>query len=497
MMSAARATLLYCLAIGLLWALVPSVLFPNPPLDVVEGFAWGRDLALGYTKHPPLQAWLLEGSYHLTGGHAFGAYWLSQICYALTYLAIWLLGRDMGLAPGQRFWAIAATSCAFYFTLPAPEFNPNILQIPVWAGMLLFFHRGLSRGRLADWLLLGLTAALGLYAKYFTGLLIGCIGLYALTFRDARRCLATPGPYLAMVLALALFVPHVWWLKETDFLTFTYAASRSVPAEGIADHILNPVNFLLGQFGSMAPVLIPIFAGLGLAGLRGTAPEGEPPRGSSADLRFLLWFTLLPALVVMLVSGMTGNAFKQMWGASMFTLAGLLLVRFASARNGNWSIRRALAAAAAVQVIFLSVAAGQALVEPLIKKKPTRIHFPGAEVAAQAEAAWREATGTPLTYVAGDMWPAAHVTLFSADRPHLFTDHIPAIAPWISMEDVKKTGVLVIWTGDSETPTGSLAALYPGRLRDGFADIPYAAPAKWPPLRLNWLIVRPGEVAGG
>jgi 4-amino-4-deoxy-L-arabinose transferase-like glycosyltransferase len=496
-MSAARATFFYCLAICLLWALVPSLLFSNPPLDVVEGFGWGRDLALGYTKHPPLQAWLLEASFRLTGGHAFGAYWLSQICYALTYLALWLLGRDMGFTPWQRFWAIAATSCAFYFTLPAPEFNPNILQIPAWAGMLLFFHRGLARGRLADWLLLGITAALGLYAKYFAGLLIGCIGLYALTFRDARQCLATPGPYLAMAVGLLLFAPHIWWLRETDFLTFAYAARRSVPAEGIASHILNPLDFLLGQFASMSPVLIPVVAGLGLAALRKAGSTRDASGVSAQDMRFLLWFTLLPLAVVMLVSGVTGNAFKQMWGASMFTLAGLLLVRFASIRNGNWSVRRALAAAAAVQLIFLSVAAGQALVEPYFAKKPGRIHFPGTAVAAQAEKAWREATGLPLTYVAGEMWPAAHVTLFAPDRPHLFTDHTPAIAPWINMADVQDKGVLVIWTGNSETPTGSLAALYRGRLRDGFARIPYAAGTNWPPLQLNWLIVRPGEVAGG
>ena len=44
-MSAERSALAYCLTLCLLWALIPSLFFPNPPLDVVEGFAWGRELA--------------------------------------------------------------------------------------------------------------------------------------------------------------------------------------------------------------------------------------------------------------------------------------------------------------------------------------------------------------------------------------------------------------------------------------------------------------------
>jgi hypothetical protein len=49
------------------------------------------------------------------------------------YLAIWHLARRLGLASRQAFWSIVLTSVTFYFTLPAPEFNPNILQVPVWA----------------------------------------------------------------------------------------------------------------------------------------------------------------------------------------------------------------------------------------------------------------------------------------------------------------------------------------------------------------------------
>ncbi|MEP3303821.1 MAG: glycosyltransferase family 39 protein, partial [Roseibium sp.] len=105
-MTASRAAFVYVASLSLLWALIPTLFFPNPPLDVVEGFAWGRELALGYTKHPPMQAWLLELTYRITGGGTFGGYWLSQISIALGYWCIWHLARRLGLTNWQAFWSI-------------------------------------------------------------------------------------------------------------------------------------------------------------------------------------------------------------------------------------------------------------------------------------------------------------------------------------------------------------------------------------------------------
>ena len=243
-MTASRAALVYAICLCLLYALVPTLTFPGPPLDVVEGFAWGRELQLGYTKHPPLQAWLLEATYRLTDGHYVGGYWLSALSTGFGYLFIWQISRKLGLSGWQAFWAIVLTSVTFYFTLPMPEFNPNILQIPIWSGMILLFLRAQQEGRLIDWLLLAVLAACGLYAKYFVALLIGTMGLYTLVFADARRLVLTIGPWLCVCVCSVLLVPHVFWLLDTDFLTIQYAASRSKPASSFLQHLFNPLNFL-------------------------------------------------------------------------------------------------------------------------------------------------------------------------------------------------------------------------------------------------------------
>ena len=197
-MTASRAALLYTEGLlCLLYALLPSLTFPNPPLDVVEGFAWGRDIQLGYTKHPPMQAWLLELSYHLTGGHAYGAYWLSALSIGVGFWFIWLIARELGFSEQTRVLGYRPDERDFLLHPPGTGVQP---QYPPDTdlggnGLSLFARFELRRSRDTG-SCLGALAAVGFYTKYFVFLLIGTIGLYALVYADGRRYLATTGPWI-------------------------------------------------------------------------------------------------------------------------------------------------------------------------------------------------------------------------------------------------------------------------------------------------------------
>lgn len=496
-LSGAQAALLYAVCVCLLYGLVPSLTFPGPPLDVVEGFAWGRELQLGYTKHPPMQAWLLEATYFLSGGHYFGGYWLSALSAGLGYFFIWQLTRRLGMNQQQAFWALVLTSVTFYFTLPMPEFNPNILQIPVWSGMILLFWRVLEKDRLSDWLLLGIVAAFGLYTKYFVMLLIGTIGLYMLVFAEARRLLRRPGPWLCALVCLILLVPHFLWLLKTGFLTLDYAASRSKPASSLIGHVYNPLNFLAAQIGNHAGLFLVGLTGFGWAGLkhfRSDRPAQAVPLAPPGD-RFLLWFAFLPLAVVLSASALTGNEFEHMWGTPMFVLSGIIAVRFA-ALPGLWAFpRRALAAALAIQALFLGIFAGQAVLEPYWKEKQTRMHYPAQAVAETLAKVWHTEMGTDLAYVAGDMWSAANVTLYAPGRPSMFYLHSRRLSPWISFEDVQTKGLMIVWRGDRDRPLNEVLAYYPKAVRQGSQTFRYLSGAAIPPVRVNWVIIPPGKVA--
>ncbi|HUS96229.1 MAG TPA: hypothetical protein VMX97_05780, partial [Hyphomicrobiaceae bacterium] len=44
----------------IIWTLVPALSNHAPPIDVVEGYMWGREWVIGTYKHPALPSWVLE-----------------------------------------------------------------------------------------------------------------------------------------------------------------------------------------------------------------------------------------------------------------------------------------------------------------------------------------------------------------------------------------------------------------------------------------------------
>ncbi len=89
-----------------------------------------------------------------------------------------------------------------YFNYTAAKFNHDVIQLPFWALAGFAFHRALRGGRSADWMLLGLAVGMSLWAKYFVVVLVAPMVLFVLIDRDARKVLATPGPYMAAAVAL-------------------------------------------------------------------------------------------------------------------------------------------------------------------------------------------------------------------------------------------------------------------------------------------------------
>ena len=68
----------------LVWTALPSLLYPNLPLDLIEALTYGREWQLGYDKLPPLPWWLVEATRQLFGADLF-FYALSQIAIVAAF----------------------------------------------------------------------------------------------------------------------------------------------------------------------------------------------------------------------------------------------------------------------------------------------------------------------------------------------------------------------------------------------------------------------------
>ena len=142
------------------------------------------------------------------------------------------------------------------------------------------------------WLLLGFAFGCALWAKYFVVVLAVPYALFLIFDRDARRALATPGPWLALIVALVVAAPHVVWLFQTDFLPLAYAEHRASDVRGWYDHILHPavflgsqIFFLLPSFFIAAPLLwhalpSPLWGGVGGGGREVTRKRRRGDRTS-------------------------------------------------------------------------------------------------------------------------------------------------------------------------------------------------------------------------
>src|SRR5262249_12773339 len=213
--------------------------------DLIEALTYGREWQLGYDKLPPLPWWLVELLHRLVGIE-LAYYALAQLAVIGAFAAVWLLAAPLVGAPGALV-GVPMLARMPYLHFTAVKFNDEVIQLPFWALAGYAFHAGLRRGRLQHWLLLGLCIGIALWAKYFVVVLAGPLALFLLLDREARPALATPGPWIALALALLVMAPHLVWLVRNDFLPFAYASARAAPVRGLLDHVLHPVAFAVAQ----------------------------------------------------------------------------------------------------------------------------------------------------------------------------------------------------------------------------------------------------------
>src|SRR5450631_1332545 len=304
------------------WTALPTLLYPNLPLDLIEALVYGREWQLGYDKLPPLPWWLVELVYWLAG-HDVAYYLLAQAAVVAALGVVWRAARPL-VGPLGALVAVLIVDGLHYLNFTAAKFNHDVIQLPFWALAGFAFHRALRGRQTTDWLLLGLAVGLSLWAKYFVAVLAIPLVLFVLIDRDARKTLATPGPYIAIAAALITMAPHLVWLVQNDFLPFAYAEHRAVLSRGLVDHVWHPLQFTVSQLFFLAPSLL---IALPLFYPRRGASEPLVIVGANAfDYRTVTWLAFGPMATVLALSALSGRGTVAMWGYPLWLFLGLWLV---------------------------------------------------------------------------------------------------------------------------------------------------------------------------
>jgi hypothetical protein len=469
---------------------LPLLVHRNAPLDVIERAAWGREWQLGYPKGPPLFAWIVGTLDWLEDGPRLAAiYFVCQACIALTFFGVWQLGRRT-LSRWEALLAVMLMQGIYYFTYPTPELNEIILQMPISALLGWIFHRAIRDGERRDWIAVGVLAALGMWTRYSTAVLLLSLAAYLLLRAEARPRLLTLGPYLALGTFLLLWSPHLLWMFQSKLQSVAYVAHRATALETPLDYVVAPAKFVLPQAFALLPALA-----LALLLRRSPPRDGGRERVEAADRSYITYLAFGPFLIALGMSLVSGLGLRSMWGGPLWCFIGLFLVLVARPVLSRAHLRPFAAAWCLVAALPLVAYAGVHGLGPELKSNEKRSSFPGDALADRLTTQWQEATGRKLRYVIGETWLAGNIAFYSQDRPSTFIDADPTVAPWIDAADLARAGAIVVWDAAS---TGNDL---PAHLRQAFPSAETRAPLVLPKncfrpgrtVRIGWAVIPPAQ----
>jgi 4-amino-4-deoxy-L-arabinose transferase-like glycosyltransferase len=350
------------LAVILLHVVTRLLAGPALGVDDAEQALFAQAWSLNYRlSHPPLYTWLMVALDRTVG--------LELPTFALFRAAIlgagWLVLYKLALdaLPDPRLAALAAASYALIFKLiyeAQTELAHALLGATLIAVTLVVFAGLVRRPTTGRYLLLGVVFALGLLAKWNTGIFIVALLAAGLIRADLRARVLDRRMALALLVMALLITPSAAWIAlHWQAGTVAGVVYATPPAE------TSTLSQMLAGFGAVliSALAFPepfLVAFLALFATRLTRPSR--PAGT-IDARFLALVCglgLVPFVLMVPLAGVT--SFPERW--MLVTLLPLPVVLFGFVRPGGldpWRVRAflGLAALAVVAAMGVRIASAQ------------------------------------------------------------------------------------------------------------------------------------------
>jgi dolichol-phosphate mannosyltransferase len=203
-----------------------------PELMEQEAYYWNyaQHPALSYLDHPPMVAGLIWLGTKLFGVSEFGVRIAAFICWSITAFFSYRLTKEL-------FGKSAAIGAVLLLSVLPLYFGVGFLMTPdaplhaAWSALLYFLYRALIDHRSKAWLGVGVSLGLGMLSKYTIVLLGPAILCFMLFDRKARSWFLKPEPYVAVILALILFLPVIIWNIQHDWVSFLFQSSMRVASK--------------------------------------------------------------------------------------------------------------------------------------------------------------------------------------------------------------------------------------------------------------------------
>ena len=298
--------------------------------DEAYYWTWSKEAALSFLDHPPGIAWLIHFGTAIFGDTALGVRFGGIVAMLVTQLLLADIVRRLTHDVRAIVVAVLMPEAALYYGLLMAKVAPDVAMIPFAVAMMWSLVRLAQSGSGRWWLAVGLFAGLSMLSKFTAIMFAPAVAAFLLVPDWRLRWLRSPYPYLAVLIAIAVFSPVLIWNAQHDWASFRFQGVRATANYGLS---LRTIGDYIGlQFGLVGFVMLPVV----LSGLVMTAWRGYRTREPVA---ILLSTAVLVPFVYFLFKSLTlrvGDTWPMFMWPTGFAAAA---VNLAMLPKEGWSAR--------------------------------------------------------------------------------------------------------------------------------------------------------------
>jgi|TARA_B110000971_G_scaffold172084_1_gene176941 4-amino-4-deoxy-L-arabinose transferase-like glycosyltransferase len=416
----------------ILWTLVPSLTNSNLPLDTIEHLAWASNLDWGFNKHPPAVAFFLEVFYQVFGSQDWAYYLLSQIFVVIAFIVVFKFSEELFKNRSLSLISVLLLEGIYFYNFSTPEFNVNVCQLPFWALCVYYSWKLFDNKQevsFKDCFWLGVFAAIGFLSKYLFIYLLLTVDLLFFYTIFIKKYKKFDFKYLvSLEVFIVLLVPHLIWLINNDYTTITYGLTRAgLESSSLLDHIIYPLTFLGKQAGILIPFFVMSFFLIKKFKFKISLKDRK--------LLFLVFINLVPLVLMLLTSILTGSKIRTMWMTPFYLFFGVLIVYIFQAQINLKKLNNFISV-----FIILFIFSPFAYAYISISETDKKTDYPGKEIAIKTDYAWSKDHNVPINVVFGDEWVAGNLSYHLKSRPiwegSITKDKLNSLSKFICIDNI-------------------------------------------------------------
>jgi hypothetical protein len=214
----------------------------------------GREPAWGYVDQPPLTPLLARLMDTVAPGSLVGLRLPSAVATALVVVLAGLIAREFGSGRPGQLLAAASTAGASVVLAVGHLLSTTTSDLLAWTALSWLLVRALRDGG-PVWLAVGAVAGVALLNKTLPALLLAAVAAGVLAV-GPRRALRSRWPWLAALVAAALWAPNLAWQVGNGLPQLELSRAIASGSSGTSEpwYLFLPYQLVL-----VSPVLLPVW----------------------------------------------------------------------------------------------------------------------------------------------------------------------------------------------------------------------------------------------